>query len=127
MPVVRITTNFRIDRDKHTLVHDFHQVLRDILKISEHDRLFIVHEKPDHFFQPLNTEGKYVFVEIQLFPGRRADTKRLLYQQMVAVFQSYGIPAGNIRIVLHEITRENWGIRGGQAASDVDLGYSIHI
>jgi hypothetical protein len=29
--------------------------------------------------------------------------------------------------LLRELARENWGIRGGQAASDVDLGFKVDI
>lgn len=30
-------------------------------------------------------------------------------------------------IVLHEVPSENWGIRGGQAACDVSLGFKIDV
>jgi hypothetical protein len=30
-------------------------------------------------------------------------------------------------ITLHELPRENWGIRGGQAATDVDLGFKVDV
>jgi hypothetical protein len=29
--------------------------------------------------------------------------------------------------MLHESPKENWGIRGGQAASDVDLGFKVEV
>jgi len=29
--------------------------------------------------------------------------------------------------MLREITAENWGIRGGQAACDVDLGFKVDV
>jgi hypothetical protein len=38
-----------------------------------------------------------------------------------------GIPRDHVMIVLHEVPRENWGIRGGQAACDVDLGFKVGV
>jgi hypothetical protein len=32
-----------------------------------------------------------------------------------------------VLIVLHEPPLENWGIRGGQAATDVQLGFKIDV
>ncbi|NQT26834.1 tautomerase family protein [candidate division KSB1 bacterium] len=127
MPVSRITTNFILGEDKQKLVDGFHQIMCDTLKIKDYDRLTVIDEKPDDFFQPLNTEGKYVFIEIQFFAGRSIETKRKLYQRIVKLLIVYDIPVDNNRIVLHEIAKENWGIRGGQAACDVDLGYSVQV
>lgn len=30
-------------------------------------------------------------------------------------------------ILLREIPREDWGIRGGQAGSDIDLGFVVEV
>ncbi len=38
-----------------------------------------------------------------------------------------GIKGDDIMIVLHEAPLENWGIRGGRPASEVDLGFKIEI
>nr|WP_212749443.1 hypothetical protein [Acinetobacter lwoffii] len=38
-----------------------------------------------------------------------------------------GIPADHILIHLRESALENWGIRGGQAACDVDLGFKVDV
>jgi hypothetical protein len=32
-----------------------------------------------------------------------------------------------VKILLREISPENWGIRGGQAGCDVDLGFDIEV
>jgi hypothetical protein len=34
-----------------------------------------------------------------------------------------GVPADDVFIVLHEPSMENWGIRGGRSADEVDLGF----
>ena len=33
----------------------------------------------------------------------------------------------DITIVLHEVPTQNWGIRGGQPASEVDLGFEVKV
>ena len=38
-----------------------------------------------------------------------------------------GIPADHVTVLLREVPRENWGIRGGQAASDVELGFTVEV
>ena len=127
MPVTRITTNFRLGEDKQKLVDGFHEMMQETLQIKMQDRLILLDEKPDGFFQPTHTAGHYVFVEIQLFNGRSLKVKRQLYKRIVKFMQDIGVNPENTRIVLHEIARENWGIRGGRAACDVDLGYPVRV
>jgi phenylpyruvate tautomerase PptA (4-oxalocrotonate tautomerase family) len=38
-----------------------------------------------------------------------------------------GIPASDVLIVLHDVPLENWGVRGGTPASDVDLGFEVGV
>jgi phenylpyruvate tautomerase PptA (4-oxalocrotonate tautomerase family) len=37
------------------------------------------------------------------------------------------VPAEDVSIVLHEPAMENWGIRGGKPADEVDLGYRLDV
>ena len=32
-----------------------------------------------------------------------------------------------VKIMLREIDSENWGIRGGQAGCDVELGFNVNV
>jgi phenylpyruvate tautomerase PptA (4-oxalocrotonate tautomerase family) len=66
-------------------------------------------------------------VSIDAFAGRSLDAKRKLYRAIVANLEPLGIPKDHVKIVLREIPRENWGIRGGQAGSDVDLGFKVDV
>ena len=45
----------------------------------------------------------------------------------VVCFGSLGIDANDITIVLHEVPLDNWGIRGGKPASEVDLGFNVNV
>ncbi|HDQ44810.1 MAG TPA: tautomerase family protein [bacterium] len=127
MPVTRLTVNFEIGGKREALADDFQSLLVRILGIREEDRLVLLDEKKEGFFQPADTEGRYALVEIRLFAGRTLATKRKLYRAIVRLFAGWGVPEQNVRIVLHEVPMENWGIRGGQAACDVDPGYRVEV
>jgi phenylpyruvate tautomerase PptA (4-oxalocrotonate tautomerase family) len=38
-----------------------------------------------------------------------------------------GISADDILVVLQEPSMENWGIRGGRSADEVDLGFRVDV
>lgn len=126
VPATRIYTNFIID-DKNAFVDKFHAIMLKILKIPDYDRLVIIDEKSETFFQPTNTDGNYILFEIALFSGRSADTKRKLYAELIKFCVEEDIQKSNVRIILNETDKINWGIRGGIAASDIDLGFSSSI
>ena len=78
---------------------------------------------PPHLAQP----ALYTHVSIDAFAGRSLDAKRALYRGIVENLGALGIPKDHVKILLRELPRENWGIRGGQAASDVELGFKIDV
>ena len=41
--------------------------------------------------------------------------------------EAFGVPAQDVKVALIDVPRENWGIRGGQAACDVDLGFEVAV
>ncbi len=101
---------------------------RDALKVPEHDRqIRYVEHSPEHFHVPPGKTENYTVVEIALFAGRSLDAKRALYQAIVLNLSAVGIAPSDIFILLHEIPLENWGIRGGVPASEVDLGFKVDI
>ncbi len=77
----------------------------------------VVYTKPDLF----------TLVSIDCFEGRSLETKRKLYALIVNNLALVGIPQDHIKILLRENKMENWGIRGGQAACDIDVGYKVEI
>jgi phenylpyruvate tautomerase PptA (4-oxalocrotonate tautomerase family) len=116
--------------DELAMIEMVHAALREAFRILPDDRnvRLVVHEPhrfscPPHLAQP----ELYTLVSIDAFAGRSLDAKRALYRAMVLNLDSIGIPADHVKIVLREIPRENWGIRGGQAACDVDLGFQIDV
>lgn len=107
-----------------------HSALRESFKILPGDRnvRLIVHE-PHRFECPPDRKKPeyYTHISIDCFAGRSVEAKRLLYKSIVNNLSQYGIPANNVKIMLREITAENWGIRGGQAACDVELGFEVKV
>jgi phenylpyruvate tautomerase PptA (4-oxalocrotonate tautomerase family) len=107
-----------------------HSALRECFKIMPHDRniRLLVH-KPHRFECPPDREKPefYTHISIDCFAGRSLDAKRSLYRTIVNNLNRFGIPKDHVKIMLREITPENWGIRGGQAACDVDLGFKVDV
>lgn len=129
MPNARIEVrrSWTPERQQH-LMESLHAALVEAFKIPERDRLIrFVEHSPDHFAVPPNATENYTLVEISMFPGRSLEGKRNLYKGIVSRFGAVGIEAEDIRIVLHEVPMDNWGIRGGIPASEVDLGFKVTV
>ena len=112
------------------LIEAVHMALRDAFKIMPGDKnvRLLVHE-PHRFACPPAREKPefYTHISIDAFAGRSLDAKRSLYQAIVTNLESFGIPRDHVKILLREVEKENWGIRGGQAGCDVDLGFKIDV
>ena len=101
---------------------------REALKVPEDDRqIRYIEHTPEHFAVPPGKSENYTFVEIILFPGRSVEAKKELYQSIVRRFGALGVSPSDVLIVLHEPPLENWGIRGGVPASEVDLGFNLNV
>jgi 4-oxalocrotonate tautomerase family enzyme len=69
-----------------------------------------------------------ILVEIALFSGRTKDTKKKLFKNITQKLKDeLGVDAQSIFILLNEQPAENWGIRGGRPADEVDLGFDVKI
>lgn len=55
------------------------------------------------------------------------DAKRHLYKEIVERLEPMGIPGDHVSILLRDSPTQNWGIRGGRAACDIDLGFDIDV
>jgi hypothetical protein len=95
---------------------------------GDRDVRLIVHE-PHRFACPPACEKPEAFtlIGIDAFAGRSLEAKRNLYRAIVAGLEPFGIPRNHVKILLRESPQENWGIRGGQAACDVDLGFKVDV
>jgi 4-oxalocrotonate tautomerase family enzyme len=69
-----------------------------------------------------------ILIEITLFSGRTAETKKNLFRSIVdSLHSKLAIDKDAVFIVLNEQPRENWGIRGGIPASEIGLGFKVDI
>ncbi len=115
-----------------SLIEAVQRALLETLQLPAHDRnvMLSVHAPHRMIVPPtLAQPEKRTVVEIAMFPGRSLDAKRRLYQAIVLQLEACAaaIPRDHVLICLREEPFEHWGIRGGQAACDVDLGFSTKI
>lgn len=129
MPLTRIEVfRGRPASERKRLLEAVHSALVEAFGIPEDDRTQrLIEHDPGSFEIPPGRSEKYTLVEITAFPGRSPDAKRRLYKTIVRNLQEMGIPAGDISIVLHEPPMENWGVRGGKSADEVDLGFRLDV
>ncbi|HME52099.1 MAG TPA: tautomerase family protein [Candidatus Lokiarchaeia archaeon] len=114
---------------KQALLDGIHDALVHALKIPKDDRNQVLTEHAaGDFERRAGQSDKFTIIEITMFKGRSLDAKRALYQRIVENLKKKpGIEGNDILIVLHEPPLENWGIHGGKAACDVDIGFKIDV
>ena len=61
-----------------------------------------------------------------MFSGRTLETKKKLYKELFALAVSVGVEPSNTNVILEDIEKHNWGVRGGQPASEVELGFKTN-
>ncbi len=109
------------------IIDAVHGAMISALKIPVRDKLIrYIEHAPNQFQTPPGTTDNFVLVEITMFTGRSLAAKRHLYREIVERFGELEIEPVDIRIVLHEVPLENWGIRGGIPASEVELGFEVN-
>ena len=55
------------------------------------------------------------------------DAKRQLYAAIVDKLEPLGIARDHVLTILREHPAENFGVRGGKAACDFDLGFKVNV
>jgi phenylpyruvate tautomerase PptA (4-oxalocrotonate tautomerase family) len=129
MPLIKIETRKSWSAtQKKDIIEAVHSALREAIKIPVDDRNIRFHSyAPEDFEVPPGKSENYVLVEVTQFSGRTLQAKKELYQGIVTNLGQLGIAAADVFIVLHEVPLENWGIRGGIPASEVDLGFKVGV
>jgi hypothetical protein len=128
VPNTLIATRSGWITDPAAVIDAIQSALREALKIPEWDRTSRLIQHPaSHFAVPPGRGEKFTLVEITMFSGRSMDAKRVLYQAIVRNLAALGVPALDIKITLIETPPENWGLRGGTPASEIDLGFKIDV
>ena len=128
MPNTLIATRAGWVTDPATVIEAVQYALREALKIPEGDRTLRLIEHPaSHFAVPPGRSEKFTLVEVTMFSGRSMSAKRTLYQAIVRHLAALGVQALDIKVTLIETPPENWGLRGGMPASEIDLGFKIDV
>jgi len=69
-----------------------------------------------------------MLIEISMFSGRTIATKKKLFQHIVNNLELSGlIEKEKVLITINEQPMENWGVRGGIPANEIDLGFKVEI
>ena len=115
-----------------SIIEAVQNALLDTLQLPPDDRNVMLHVNAPHRMivsDKLSQPHKRTVVRVAMFPGRSLDATRRLYQAIVKNLEgcAAGIPRDHVLIFLQEEAFEHWGIRGGQAACDVDLGFSTLV
>jgi phenylpyruvate tautomerase PptA (4-oxalocrotonate tautomerase family) len=130
LPLVKIEIIGPKDEAYKTAVLDgVHDALVHALEIPQDDRnqrLYVL--DPENFERRPGRTDRFVVIEIFLFAGRSKDAKKKLYSRIVDnLGKRPGITPEDILIVLNEQPLENWGVRGGKPADEVDLGFNVNV
>lgn len=130
MPLVKIEIRTgKTSEYKQSLFDGIHKALVTALSIPDSDRIQRLYElDADHFEIQENKTDRFTLIEITMFHGRSRDAKKKLYGDIVNnLSENPGIDPQDIFIVLNEPPKENWGIRGGKPADEIDLGFKIDV
>jgi 4-oxalocrotonate tautomerase len=55
-------------------------------------------------------------VHVYMWSGVSREAKARIIKDIAKVFEELGIPGHAVEVVIHEVPRENWGVRGEQAS-----------
>ena len=130
MPLVKVEIRKgKSDEYKKAILDGVHDALVEAIKIPDHDRFQRLYELENNNFEvPEGKTNNVTIIEITLFKGRTINAKKALYKAIINNLASNpGIDGDDITIVLIEPPLENWGVRGGKPASEVDLGFKITV
>lgn len=118
------------DKEETALIDAVHGALVAAFRIPTNDRhIRLIEHLPHRCAAPpsLSQPEFFTLVTVDCFAGRSVDAKRRLYAEIVDRLERLGIPRDHVTILVRDSPAENWGIRGGRAACDVDLGFEVNV
>jgi phenylpyruvate tautomerase PptA (4-oxalocrotonate tautomerase family) len=128
MPSTRIETRVGWIGDRHeALIAAVQRAIVEGIRIPERDRFIRILEYPAHAFAAAPGRGpNYTIVEISMFAGRSPDAKRRLYSALAREFAAFGVEPPDLKVIVHDVPRENWGVRG-QSAAEIELDFKVEV
>jgi phenylpyruvate tautomerase PptA (4-oxalocrotonate tautomerase family) len=127
MPLIKVhMRDGKTKEHKKAVLDGIHNALVSAFKIPDKDRTQLLAEYDAEHFD--GRDENYTVVEIVAFEGRSKDAKRQLYKEIVGnICGSTKLQPTDIFIIVNDIPKDNWGIRGGQMASEVNIGFKIDV
>jgi len=87
---------------------------------------FIGLEKSEFIF-PEDRSDNYTIIEISMFEGRSAESKKSLIRLIFTnIERDVGIAPQDVEITITETPKQNWGIRG-LCGDELSLGYKVNV
>lgn len=130
MPLVKVEIiEGKTKEYKQAILDGVHRALVTSLQIPDNDRFQRLYEIPfNNFEYPPDRTPNVTIIEISMFKGRSFKAKRELYQNIVNNLKNDpGIDGMDVMIILNETALENWGVRRGKPASEVDFDFDIDV
>jgi phenylpyruvate tautomerase PptA (4-oxalocrotonate tautomerase family) len=129
MPLVKIETGrWMTPQTKRSVLDAVHESLVAAFKVPDHDRnQRIVEYGSGDIEGSAGKSDRFTIVTIDAFAGRSVEAKRSLYRELASRLAPLGIPPTDLTVVVHDVPLESWGIQGGQAGCDVDVGFQIRV
>jgi hypothetical protein len=112
------------------ILETVHSAIVQAFKVSPvHRNVTLVVHEPHRFLGRTDCPAPECLTNVSIFvlPGRSVDAKRRLYRLLVEGLGAFGIPGACVLVRLHELPAENFGVRGGRALCDVELGYPLDV
>ncbi len=126
MPVLKIHVSTELEPDScRALAREARRAVVETLELPPGFGKVILYTTPPHCRSVHESrDPNFVLAELLMFRGRPDRLKGALYQRLnQLICQHTGVDGNNVFINIIESPRADWGIRGGQAAGSVDLGY----
>ena len=95
-------------------------------KIPEDDVIVLMTERgPDEIY---NKDENFILIELLALGGRSLDAKRQLYRLLFDNLTHLSpMKPKDMLVMLHDMPKENCGVRGGLMASDVALEFKVNV
>ena len=117
-----------LDPIKPLLSNIIHSCLQEAIGTPENKRFQrFFSMQPEDFYYPKDRSKRYIIIEIVMFEGRSVEAKkkltRLLFER---IGEQLGILADDIEIVMFDLPKHNWGIRG-LPGDELTLSYKTDL
>jgi hypothetical protein len=128
MPSTRLETNSGWIAGRHAeIVAAIQRALIEGIRIPDTDRCIRILEYPDGtFFAPPGRGHNYSVLEISMFAGRSREAKARLYAALQREMGAFGIAEGDLKVVVHDVPFDNWGLRG-KPADPASLTFKVDV